>query len=65
MIRLYKPTAKMNPASWIAGFHSGDYKEFYLLRYNAMLCVENQPMFYRNMLTPSSGLKDKPSKKAA
>jgi hypothetical protein len=36
--------------------------ELYLLSYNAMYLVENQPMFRRNILSPSSGLKNNPSK---
>jgi hypothetical protein len=36
-------------------------EEFYLLGYNAVYSVENQPMIRRNML-PSSGLKTELSK---
>jgi hypothetical protein len=35
----------------------------YLLRRNAVWSAENQQTFRRNMSTPSSGLKNKPSKK--
>jgi hypothetical protein len=35
----------------------------FALGYNAVQFVENQPMFWRSMIAPSSGLKNKPSKK--
>jgi hypothetical protein len=34
------------------------YEEFYLLSYNNMQSIEIQPMFWRNMLPPSSGSKN-------
>jgi hypothetical protein len=37
--------------------------EYYLLGYNAVQSVESQPTFRRNLLPPSSGSKNKPSKK--
>jgi hypothetical protein len=42
-------------------FHEGSY----LLEYNAVLSDESHPTFLRNMLSPSSGSKDKPNKKSA
>jgi hypothetical protein len=33
----------------ISGSHSGSYKKFYLLGYNTMWPVENQPTFRRNV----------------
>jgi hypothetical protein len=44
-------------------WHSGAYEEFYLLGYNALLSVESQVTFRRNTLPPSSGFKNKSSKK--
>jgi hypothetical protein len=38
-------------------------EEYRLLGYNAMWFVESQPTFRRSMLLPSSGSKNKPSKK--
>jgi hypothetical protein len=35
--------------------------EFYHLGYNAVLSIESQPVFQRNMYPPSSGLNNKPS----
>jgi hypothetical protein len=40
-----------------------DKKELHLLRYNALQSVQSQPMFRRNMSLPSSGSKNKSSKK--
>jgi hypothetical protein len=40
-------------------------EECYLLGYNAVYSVESQPMFRRNTSPPSSGSKNKPSKKPA
>jgi hypothetical protein len=40
-------------------------KELYLLWYNAMYSVESQPTFQRNVSPPSSGSKNKASKKPA
>jgi hypothetical protein len=40
-------------------------EEFYLLGYNAVYSVESQLMFRRNIAPPSSGSKNKPSKKPA
>jgi hypothetical protein len=39
------------------------YAEFYLLGHNAMYSVESQPTFRRNLSPPSSGSKNKLSKK--
>jgi hypothetical protein len=39
-------------------------EEFYLLGYNAVQSVESQLMVWRNTLPPSSGSKNKPSKKS-
>jgi hypothetical protein len=39
----------------IWGSHSGSYEEYYLLGCNAVYSVENQSMFGRNILPPSSG----------
>jgi hypothetical protein len=44
---------------------SSGYEEFYLLRYNIMYSIEIQQTFWRNMLPPSSGSKNKPRKKPA
>jgi hypothetical protein len=48
---------------WILGSHSGRYEELYLLGYNAMLSVENQHTFRRNMSPSSSGSKNRRRKK--
>jgi hypothetical protein len=40
-------------------------EEFYLLEYNAVQSIENQPIFWRYTLFPFSGSKNKPSKKPA
>jgi hypothetical protein len=40
-----------------------NYEEFYLLGYNAVYFVGSQPTFRRNMSPPSTGSKNKPSKK--
>jgi hypothetical protein len=48
----------------IWGSHSGGYEEFfYLQEYNAVKSVESQPMIRSNMSLPSSGSKNKTSKK--
>jgi hypothetical protein len=39
--------------------------EYYLLEYNVVQSVESQPTFRRNISPPSSGSKNKPSKKSA
>jgi hypothetical protein len=39
----------------ILGSHSGNYEEFSLLGYNAVLSVEIQRMFRKNISPPSSG----------
>jgi hypothetical protein len=49
----------------IWSFQSGGYEGFYLLVYNAMQSVESQQTFRRNMSPPSSGSKNKSSKKPA
>jgi hypothetical protein len=49
----------------IWGSHSGTYKEFYLMEYNAMQSSESQLMFQRNMSLPSAVSKNKQSKKSA
>jgi hypothetical protein len=49
----------------IWGSHSGDYEEYYLLGYSTVEIVGTQPTFLRNMSPPSSGSKNKPSKKLA
>jgi hypothetical protein len=41
------------------------YEEYYLLWYNAVYSVESQPTFRRNISPPSSGSKNKQSKKPA
>jgi hypothetical protein len=41
------------------------YEEFHVLGYNALLSVESQPTFRRNISHPSSGSKNKPSKEPA
>jgi hypothetical protein len=41
------------------------HEEFYLLGFNAAYSVESKLIFRRNILTPSSGPKNKPSKKPA
>jgi hypothetical protein len=38
-------------------------EDFYLLGYNAVKSTESQPAFQTNMSPPSSGSKNKPSKK--
>jgi hypothetical protein len=38
-------------------------EELYIMRYNSVWFVENDPTFRRNMSPPSSGSKKKPSKK--
>jgi hypothetical protein len=40
-------------------------EELYLLRYNAVQSIESQPTFRRNISPPSSGSKNKPSKKSS
>jgi hypothetical protein len=46
--------------------HSDDYEEFFILEYNAVQSVGSQSTFRRNIiLLPSSGSKNKPSKKPA
>jgi hypothetical protein len=40
-------------------------EEYYLLGYNAMYSVECQPVFRGNISPPSSGSKNRPSKKPA
>jgi hypothetical protein len=40
-------------------------KEFHLLSYNGAYSVESQPLFRRNMWSPSSGLKCKRGKNVA
>jgi hypothetical protein len=47
---------------WVS--HSGDYEEFYLLRYDA-LSIESHPTFRRNMSPPYLESKNKLSKKPA
>jgi hypothetical protein len=42
-----------------------EFEEFYLLVYNAVQSVESKPTFRMKMSPPSSGSKNKPSKKAA
>jgi hypothetical protein len=44
--------------------HSDGYEEFCLLGYNGVQSVESHPTFRRNIPPPSSGSKNKPSKKA-
>jgi hypothetical protein len=39
------------------------HEEYHLLGYNAVWSIESQPMFQRNIPPPSSGSKNKPSKK--
>jgi hypothetical protein len=39
--------------------------EFYLMGYNAMESTESQPIFRRNVSSPSSELNSKPRKKPA
>jgi hypothetical protein len=45
--------------------HSGGYEESYLLRYNAAYSIASQPNFARNISSPSSGWRSKPSKTPA
>jgi hypothetical protein len=40
-------------------------KEFYLRGYNAIYFVEMQPIFRRNLSTPSPRLKNEPGRKPA
>jgi hypothetical protein len=40
----------------IWGSHRGGYEEYYLLGYNAMLSVESEPTFPRNLSPPSSSV---------
>jgi hypothetical protein len=47
---------------WIWGPHNGGYEEFCLLGCNTMWSTEKHPVFWRNVLPPSSGLKNEPSK---
>jgi hypothetical protein len=47
----------------IWGSRSCGYGEFHLLEYSAFQSAENQPKFRRNMSPPSSGSKNKSSKK--
>jgi hypothetical protein len=49
--------------SWFWGSHSGGL--WRVLSYNAVWSEENQPMFRKNMSSPSLGSKSKPSKKPA
>jgi hypothetical protein len=44
---------------------SYQFEEFCLLGYNTMQSVEGQPKFWRHMLPPSLGSKNKPIKKLA
>jgi hypothetical protein len=40
-------------------------QEFFVSGYDTIQTVESQPTFQRNMSSPSSGMKSKPSKKPA
>jgi hypothetical protein len=42
--------------------HNGAPDECYILGYNTVSSAESQPTFRRNIPSPSSGLKNKPSK---
>jgi hypothetical protein len=48
--------------SWIWGSQSGDYEEFYLLRYHAIQSGENKPTLRRKISSPPSRSKSTPSK---
>jgi hypothetical protein len=50
------------PSGKIWGSQSSGYKESYIVGYNAVYPVENQPMFRRNLSPASSGAKNKTSK---
>jgi hypothetical protein len=41
------------------------YEKYSILGYNEVQSSESQPVFPKNMLLPSSGLKSKPTKKPA
>jgi hypothetical protein len=46
-------------------FSGRDYEEYYLLGREAMKFVRSLPTFRRDLLSPSAGLKNKPSMQAA
>jgi hypothetical protein len=49
--------------TFISGTENNIFCEEYYLGYNAVQSVESQPMFWRIISPPSSGSKNKPSKK--
>jgi hypothetical protein len=59
----YVRIAPINYKIWDS--HSGGYEESCLLGYSGVQSIESQLTFRSNMLRPSSGPKNKPSKKLA